>query len=108
MPPTTPTNPCLDCGACCASYRVSFHWAEAPPGLDAALLRPLGPRQLCMAGTEGPAPRCAALRGEVGRGVACTAYEHRPPPCHELEIGHPQCRRARARHGLPPLGEGAS
>ena len=22
-------NPCLDCGACCASFRVSFYWSEA-------------------------------------------------------------------------------
>src|SRR5690606_12667348 len=24
-------SPCLDCGACCAYYRVSFHWSEADP-----------------------------------------------------------------------------
>ena len=24
-------HPCLTCGACCAHFRVSFHWSEADP-----------------------------------------------------------------------------
>lgn len=97
------SHPCLSCGACCASYRVSFHWAEAPDSLDEALLHRLGPRQLCMRGTEHDAPRCIALQGEIGRAVSCKVYVHRPPPCDELKPGQPQCQRARARHGLPAL-----
>ncbi|RBD09468.1 YkgJ family cysteine cluster protein, partial [Xanthomonas oryzae pv. oryzae] len=26
-------HPCLTCGACCAYFRVSFHWSEADPAL---------------------------------------------------------------------------
>ena len=29
---TSDANHCLDCGACCAFFRVSFYWAEARPG----------------------------------------------------------------------------
>ena len=25
------SHPCLTCGACCAFFRVSFHWSEADP-----------------------------------------------------------------------------
>src|SRR5690606_40667371 len=35
-PPETPAHmrhPCLACGACCAHFRISFHWSEAEPGL---------------------------------------------------------------------------
>lgn len=28
MSDTSDTNPCLACGACCKSYRVSFYWAD--------------------------------------------------------------------------------
>lgn len=95
--------PCLQCGACCATFRVSFHWVDAPVDLDATLIRPLGPQHLCMAGTDQPRPRCAALLGEIGRSTQCSAYAARPPACHEVQPGDPQCRRARAQHGLPAL-----
>ena len=26
-------HPCRTCGACCAFFRVSFHWSEAAPAL---------------------------------------------------------------------------
>lgn len=100
--PATP-SPCLDCGACCASYRVSFYWAEAPErGLPEALYEPLGRWYACMRGTASAPVRCAALDGEIGRAVTCTVYEHRPSPCRALQAGDEHCRRARARHGLPP------
>lgn len=107
-------HPCLACGACCAAFRVAFHWSLAAPyhpeGPDEALTVRVRPFELAMRGTEGgSAPRCIGLQGEVGRRVACRLYERRPPPCRELmpswEDGrpNPQCDRARARHGLPPL-----
>ena len=96
-------SPCTDCGACCATYRVSFYWAEAE-GLPAALTRPLGRWYACMAGTEAPQPRCEALQGEIGGTVACGVYAQRPSPCRELQPGEDKCVRARRRHGLPPLG----
>lgn len=93
---------CQRCGACCASYRVSFYWAEAEVhGLPAALVQPLTPVYACLAGTHQAAPRCEALSGEVGRAVACAAYAQRPSPCREVQPGDDKCLRARARHGLP-------
>jgi Fe-S-cluster containining protein len=93
---------CRDCGACCASFRVSFYWAEADAyGLPESLVEKLSPLYACMAGTDAAAPRCRALQGEVGSGVRCAVYNHRPSPCRELQAGDPQCARARHRHALP-------
>lgn len=108
-----PPHPCLTCGACCASYRVAFHWSEAdaqaggttPPGLTA----PLDPHRVAMRGTFAEPLRCVALQGEIGGATRCAIYAARPSPCRDLvasgERGErvAQCDRARARHGLPPL-----
>jgi Fe-S-cluster containining protein len=103
--PDPNANPCVRCGACCATYRVSFYWSEAAArGLPDALTEKLDPWMSCMAGTSRPAPRCVALRGTIGGEVACTVYAERPSPCRELQPGDDQCARARLRHGLPPLG----
>ena len=97
-------NPCLDCGACCAHFRVSFYWAEEVAlGLPATLTEKVDARHSCMRGTNQPEPRCASLRGEVGRTVACEVYERRPSPCRELQPGDEKCLAARRRHGLPAL-----
>lgn len=98
------TNPCLACGACCMSYRVSFYWAEADArGLPAAYTEQVNAHFACMAGTNAALPRCAALQGPAGGPVACAVYEQRPEPCREVQPGDEKCRRARARHGLAPL-----
>jgi Fe-S-cluster containining protein len=100
----TSTNPCLSCGACCMTYRVSFYWAEADArGLPAALTERVNAHLSCMAGTNAKAPRCAALRTEPGGEVACGVYAQRPEPCREVQIGDAKCRHARARHGLAAL-----
>ena len=97
-------SPCLACGACCAAFRVSFYWAEAPDrGLPEALVERVSDHLLCMRGTWAARPRCAALDGEVGHAVACTAYERRPSPCREVQPGDERCARAREIRGLPPL-----
>jgi Fe-S-cluster containining protein len=97
-------NPCLNCGACCASFRVSFYWAESTAiGLPDRLTEQVNSFYSCMAGTNQPSPRCHALQGEIGGAVACTVYEQRPSPCRELQAGEEKCNRARARHGLPPI-----
>ena len=97
-------NPCLSCGACCMTYRVSFYWAEADErGLPPAITERVNAHFSCMAGTNANAPRCAALRGEPGGSIACTVYEQRPEPCREVQIGDDKCLRARAHHGLPVL-----
>lgn len=108
-------NPCLSCGACCAHFRVSFYCGEIADGSGAGMVPPelvtqIAPLRAAMKGTEQGYGRCIALRGEVARsGVHCSIYELRPTPCREfepwLESGSPEpdCQRARARFGLPPL-----
>lgn len=95
-------NPCLSCGACCMSFRVSFYWAEAL-ALPDDITEHVTPHIACMAGTNAAAPRCAALgRGSAGP-MACGVYEARPSPCREVQIGDDKCTRARERHGLASL-----
>jgi Fe-S-cluster containining protein len=102
--PSARSNPCVACGACCAAFRVSFYWAEAEAnGLPPHMVQALNAVIACMAGTNQATPRCAALEGEIGESVACGAYEQRPSPCREVEVGDEQCAKARARHGLAPL-----
>jgi Fe-S-cluster containining protein len=97
-------NPCLSCGACCMTYRVSFYWAEADQlGLPAALTERVSAHLACMAGTNSAAPRCAALGGGRAGPMACAVYAQRPSPCREVQPGDDKCQRARAHHGLPPL-----
>jgi hypothetical protein len=97
-------NPCLDCGACCKSFRVSFYWAEGPGrGLPDHLTEQVTPHLACMKGTNTRRPHCAALgKGDAGP-MACGVYQQRPSPCRELEIGDAKCRQARAVHGMPEL-----
>jgi Fe-S-cluster containining protein len=97
-------NPCLACGACCKTYRVSFYWAEADErGLPAALVERVTPHVSCMAGTNAAAPVCAALgTGDAGP-LSCGVYGQRPEPCREVQPGDDKCQRARLRHGLPSL-----
>ncbi|EXI64080.1 MAG: Flagellin N-methylase [Candidatus Accumulibacter adjunctus] len=106
-PAATPTSDAFDCrrcGACCASYRVSFYWAEAEVlALPDELVEQLTPWHACLAGTQSARPRCRALHGEIGDRVCCTVYPQRPSPCHEVQAGDERCQRARWRHGLPPL-----
>lgn len=98
------THPCLQCGACCTFYRVSFYWAEAEVrGLPARLTEQVSPFLSCMAGTNQPTPRCHALQGVVGERVACGVYEQRTSTCRELQAGDEKCNKARARYGLPPI-----
>lgn len=109
---SAPANPCLDCGACCASFRVSFYWSEvrsAGGTVPDERTEPLPPHRVCMGGTNSKAPRCTALQGTVGQAVRCDIYAERPSTCREFswvdENGAPDaaCGRARAMHGLPPL-----
>ncbi|OVZ95703.1 YkgJ family cysteine cluster protein [Yersinia frederiksenii] len=105
-------NPCVNCGACCAYFRVSFYWAEAKEGggtVPNAMTEQVTPFISCMSGTNSKSPRCIALQGDVGQSVSCSIYGDRPPPCHEFERSgeagepNPYCDRARAHYGLPPL-----
>lgn len=101
-------NPCLQCGACCATYRVSFYWAEAAErGLPESLTGKASPWHACMAGTEKTEPRCHALIGTIGKAVSCAVYAQRPTPCREVLPRSEKCHRARLRHGLEPRDGGS-
>lgn len=107
------SHPCLTCGACCATYRVSLHWSEAESSLGGVvpvdLTEVLDAHQRCMRGTWSKQPRCVALEGDIGRQAQCGIYERRPSVCRELRVswenGEPssQCDRARILHGMAPL-----
>ncbi len=106
-------NHCQRCGACCATYRVSFYVGEmddftggiVPSGLVEKINDVMG----CMRGTEHQPSRCVALSGKIGEEVGCGIYEFRPSPCREfapyatLGQGDEACNEARRRHGLAPL-----
>lgn len=106
-------SPCQTCGACCATYRVSFNCDEVDdvPGgqVPAGLTESYTAHSVCMRGTESQPPRCAALRGTIGVAVSCAIYESRPSPCREFAPlaavgrGDDACNDARRRHRLPPL-----
>ncbi|GAB3387172.1 YkgJ family cysteine cluster protein [Lysobacter fragariae] len=106
-------HPCLTCGACCASFRVSLHWSETEPTLQgitpAELTERIDAHQVAMRGTWAKQPRCIALQGDVGVHAHCRIYEQRPSPCRQVEAswehGAPDrhCDRARTLHGLRAL-----
>ena len=105
-----PTHPCLRCGACCAAFRVAMYWSEAEDrGIDASLVEKLDPLRVAMRVDNAENLRCVALAGAIGTQTECLIYAQRPGPCRELQAAwengepSPQCDRARARHGLPPL-----
>ena len=107
------TGVCTGCGACCATYRVSFlcHEIDSTPGgwVPAELAEPIDERGARMRGTDDRPPRCVALRGTVGSEVSCAIYERRPSPCRAFAPeaaagrGDAACGDARRLHGLPPL-----
>lgn len=91
------TNPCLDCGACCSHFRVSFYIGElagengGQVPLD--LVTQMSPLRACMKGTEMGGGRCISLRGELGRpGIHCAIYENRPTPAANSTSGSPTAR----------------
>ena len=98
---------CVKCGACCASFRVSFYWGETSiheQGLvPAELTTAISPHHVCMKGTEQKPVHCVALVGVVGREVSCNIYEQRSSTCREFEAGSEACNRARSMHSMPEL-----
>jgi len=100
----------MSCGACCASYRVSFYWAESdahPEGtVPSALTEAVSPSRVAMLGTPGQPRRCIALTGELGQQVSCSIYELRASTCREFDVDDPRCNEIRQRIGLAPLPVG--
>ena len=108
-------NPCVNCGACCAHFRVQFYWREANPEdsphpVPQNLVEDLTPTFRCMKGTaDKHHPQCAALKGRIGKDGKCSIYELRPTPCRAFEASfengrrNSRCDEARRAHGLKPL-----
>ena len=114
-PSAIASNPCLACGACCAFFRASFHWMETDAGggtVPADLTLALNHHRVVMRGTTGSKPRCAALVGEIGTAVSCGIHPLRSSVCRAFKAAwedgepNPDCDRARAKYGLPPLQPG--
>lgn len=105
-------NPCLNCGACCGYFRVSFFWGECTSAggvVPDDLVVQISPSRVAMIGTDSKPCRCIGLEGEIGKGVSCTLYEQRSTPCREFDAAwvngeaNPSCDAARAAYGMPPL-----
>ena len=104
QPDETMSN-CVNCGACCSSYRVEFAMYELDSfggTVPTALTESVRGITCRMRGTGEVPIRCMALTGQVGQSVGCSIYLQRPLPCRELQEGSYSCEKARARHGLPP------
>lgn len=59
------SEPCLDCGACCATFRVSFYWTEADASLGGTV-----PEELVTQSSP-LAIRCDAWNGRQATAVYC-------------------------------------
>lgn len=110
-------HPCVRCGACCGSFRVSFTRQEwdafdvaRKNRLDQVVVS-LGGNFVGMRGAEiKHRPCCHALQGKIGHKAVCTVYQDRPSPCRDFVASYadgktrqPRCDQARQAHGLSPL-----
>ena len=102
-------HPCQKCGACCAYFRVSFHWSEIQPesyAVPEQLTVKISPHLSAMVGTNQKDPHCGSLIGEVGLKVRCEIYDQRPSPCREFQpsfengIRNESCEKARAAKNM--------
>ncbi len=105
-------HPCQNCGACCAYFRVSFHWSETlseSHAVPEALTVKVSPHHSAMIGTTQKDPHCGSLKGEVGVKVQCQIYDHRPSPCREFQasfengIKNDRCEKARTAKNMAHL-----
>ncbi len=93
-----PALDCLACGACCrAAYHSVTVDADDPvvASHPELIVRRDGYLELARDGD-----RCAALRGEIANGLACSIYADRPQTCRDFELGGEHCLTARRRTGL--------
>jgi Fe-S-cluster containining protein len=90
---------CVRCGACCvATTRATEGYVDLtardlrllPPAYRARAARMTPPRMPTR--VRGAATTCAALRGTLGRRVACAIYDARPTGCRKLRPGSRACR----------------
>ncbi len=105
-------HPCLKCGACCAFYRVSFHWSETlteNQGIPLEMTQQISPYMNAMIGTDQKTPSCIGLGGIVGKKVICKIYQNRPECCRSFDasfeygVKNKDCDSARVSKGLEAL-----
>ena len=105
-------HPCVNCGACCATFRVLFDPVEMEPGpyhVPKDLTEKVDATTRAMLGTNDAKPRCVALSGRIGHEVGCSIYLRRPACCREFKPSfengqrNPRCDFARRGKGLRPL-----
>ena len=107
-------HPCMNCGACCATYRVAFHWMETihgpvGPGVPEALTQPLDAHRLVMAGTK----RAVLVDGKAREIGYASMYELRGLLCDlsrgvSLDGNDPRAGRPRCARGPDPAARCAS
>ena len=95
---------CLTCGACCATYRVSFYAGECDYHHEGIvptdLVTPISPHLVCMQGTQKTPSRCVALIGNIGESIHCSIYSQRSSTCRNFAVGSDACIKARIKHGI--------
>ena len=112
-------NPCVQCGACCAFFRVSFYWQEVSTsnheGVPLEFTDKVSDFLQCMKGTDQPQSRCIALQGKIGEKVGCAIYDQRSSTCRDFGLHSEngqltvdgfnliRCNQARKAWNLPPL-----
>jgi len=105
-------SPCCQCGACCATFRITLPRIElASRGgrVPDHLTQPYTATTACLREDPETPGRCIALEGTLGISVNCSIYPNRPAACEEfaplatINEGDDACDEARRRHGLPPL-----
>lgn len=112
--PSSKENPCLNCGACCQHFRISFYFGETsfyPSGVvPLEMVEKLNDHRVVMKGTNQKSPRCVALKGTVGEAIGCKIYENRPSVCRQYHVWdpltgepNPDCQALRSKIGLPLL-----
>ena len=112
---TMRTNPCQQCGACCACYKVCFPFNESDDNAGGTVPNEqtviLDASQRAMRGTERFHKRCVALQGVIGIQVSCKIYANRPSTCRNFipswqgDFSNAHCDRARATYGLVAFGD---
>lgn len=109
--PDNDYNPCLNCGACCSNFRVSFYHGELEGSINGFVplhyTEKLNPHFAVMIGTNSKKPHCVALEGNVGEKISCKIYANRPTPCREWQvwdengIPNPKCQELRTKYNIP-------
>ena len=102
--------PCINCGACCSYFVVSFDNKYNPQvPLNKIIYYHNG--KSVMKGTEKLKGRCISLVGEIVKSCYCSIYNNRPNVCSDFPVWlkngkqNPKCIKARKYHGLPALGK---